>query len=166
MNTVSAQAAPAILAPVAHWRVQPYLLPPATLWAGCNFHLIIKFLFTILGLGAFKFSWRYPCSEVAGSTDVKLIPEHLPARDAFTPKGKLTAHTSHFPLQNPILSPFNMSTRGAPATRQHPIQPPSRGDTQHVVGLTTQAGKSYQEAPRSFAPVTGCAGRDPRYSEL
>lgn len=35
-----------------------------------------------------------------------------------------------------------------------------------MVGLTAWAGKSYQEAPGSFAPMTGCAGCDHRYSEL
>jgi len=35
-----------------------------------------------------------------------------------------------------------------------------------MVGLTVWSGESYQEAPRSFAPTTGCAGCDRRSSEL
>lgn len=87
----------------------PLLLTSSTNLSWVQFHH--------LGVWAFPFFLRYPCSNVVSSTELKLIPK--PGMDAFTPEGKLTAHTSHFALQNPILSPVTMSTDEAPAPRQY-----------------------------------------------
>lgn len=111
-------------------------------------------------LEAFTFSWGHPWSDIAGSTELKVIPEHPPARDAFTAKGKLTAHTSCFALQTPILSPFSTSTSGAPAPRQHPRQPPMKRRYPAHGRIDRMGRKILSGSTQSFAPMTGRTGHD------